>query len=390
MTFPTPGPSEDDNQHTSGIPSHIRRWEPEPDAESTPHVEGSEPSIDRNGSTHLSSSNGNEYPPPSGFPDSHESTSSAERSSDLTSNDWNPGDQAWGEEPWTPAPAPEPRVANLGGNVFLILSGLAFVALALIIITGEALAISSGAGPIRVYLPYGMIFLGLSQVLTGIVNAYRGIESSDDPKREWKRVGRATIELTQTLVLAVLIFLAVRSMAQNFRVEGASMEPGLHNGQYLLVNKAVYFKLNLDTLDKFLPFIDPGDNPERFIFHGPQRGDVIVFEFPEDRSRDFIKRVIGVPGDTVKVENGVVSVNGKALEEDYVNHETRSNMDEKVVPPNEYFVLGDNRGNSSDSRSWGFVPEENIIGRAMFTYWPKLSGVGNRSIDLGIIQFHLP
>jgi signal peptidase I len=203
-------------------------------------------------------------------------------------------------------------------------------------------------------------------------------------------VGRATIELTQTLILAVLIFLAVRSMAQNFRVEGASMEPGLHNGQYLLVNKAVYFKLNLKTLDKFLPFIDPGDNPERFIFHGPERGDVIVFEYPEDRSRDFIKRVIGVPGDTVKVEEGQVYVNGVPLNEPYVNEEHRSNMDEKIVPPNEYFVLGDNRGNSSDSRSWGFVPEENIIGRAMFTYWPDLGGVGNHSINLGVIDLPLP
>ena len=102
-------------------------------------------------------------------------------------------------------------------------------------------------------------------------------------------------------MLAAVIFFAVRTLAQNFRVEGSSMEPGLHDGQYLLVNKAIFFKINLDRLSKYIPFIDPGDNPERFLFRAPQRGDVIVFRFPRDPSRDFIKRVIAVPGDTVEI-----------------------------------------------------------------------------------------
>ncbi len=207
-----------------------------------------------------------------------------------------------------------------------------------------------------------------------------------------KRAGRVGWELVQTLVLAILIFLAVRAMAQNFRVEGSSMEPGLHNGQYLLVNKAVYFKIDLTTLSKFLPFVHAGPHDERFVFHGPQRGDVIVFRYPQDPSRDFIKRVIGLPGDTVQIVNGTVYVDGTALDEPYINGVSHANYDQTVIPAGNYFVLGDNRNNSSDSRSWGFVPEGNIIGKAMFTYWPlsDLGGVGNRHFNIGFIKVPIP
>ena len=208
----------------------------------------------------------------------------------------------------------------------------------------------------------------------------------------WQRLRSLGIELAETLVLAVIIFFAVRALAQNFRVEGSSMEPGLHDGQYLLVNKAVYLKLNLDTLSRFLPFIDSGDEQERFVFHGPQRGDVVVFRFPRDPDRDFIKRVIGRPGDRVEIVSGAVYVNGVLLSEPYITGESHSNYGPETVPPGSYFVLGDNRTNSSDSRSWGFVPEENIIGRAMFSYWPlsDLGGVGNHSIRLGFVSLPLP
>ena len=212
------------------------------------------------------------------------------------------------------------------------------------------------------------------------------------PANNGRRARRIVWELTQTLVLAVLIFLLVRTVAQNFRVEGPSMEPGLHNGQYLLVNKAVYFKLNLGNLSKFIPFIDAEEGEETYLFHGPQRGDVIVFKYPRDPDRDFIKRVIGVPGDRVRVVDGVVYVNDVALEEDYISAPAGRELEEEVVPEGNYFVLGDNRPNSSDSRSWGFVPEENIIGKAMLSYWPldELGGVGNRSLDLGVIKLPLP
>jgi signal peptidase I len=371
MTFPTRGPSEDDNQLSPGTPQQTTRWETEPDA-----------GADQRHDFFENGENG------------HDSGPTPDRTAEAwaDSQSWIAGDELMLGGPWddeasaAPAEPAEVRSANLGNNLLMLLSGAAFVVIGLLISAGS-LELFGTQGPA---IWGAVVVVGFVFVLIGIVNGVRGITSSDNPGREWKRVGRATLELAQTLVLAVLIFLAVRSMAQNFRVEGASMEPGLHNGQYLLVNKAVYFKLNLKTLDKYLPFIHPGDNPERFIFHGPQRGDVIVFEFPEDRSRDFIKRVIGIPGDTVKVDEGTVYVNGVPLTEPYVNEEHRSNMDEKVVPPGEYFVLGDNRGNSSDSRSWGFVPEENIIGRAMFTYWPDLGGVGNRDINLGFIELHLP
>ena len=213
------------------------------------------------------------------------------------------------------------------------------------------------------------------------------------PGETRRRFKRVAWELTQTLVLAALIFLLVRAVAQNFRVEGPSMEPGLHNGQYLLVNKAVYFKLNLGTLSKYIPFIDAKDGEETFLFHGPQRGDVIVFRYPKDPDRDFIKRVIGVPGDTIRIDDtGTVFVNGEAISEDYISDASPRPLEEQVVPPESYFVLGDNRPNSSDSRNWGFVPEENIIGKAMLSYWPlsELGGVGNHSVDLGLIKVPLP
>jgi signal peptidase I len=208
-----------------------------------------------------------------------------------------------------------------------------------------------------------------------------------------RRMRRASWELVQTLFLAALIFLAVRAMAQNFRVEGSSMEPGLHDGQYLLVNKAIYFKIDLDRMSRFLPFVsDGGDQPLRFLFRSPKRGDVVVFRYPRDPNRDFIKRVIAVPGDTVKIESGVVTVNGQQLEEPYIDEVPSYDFAEQIVPEGAYFVLGDNRSNSYDSHAWGFVPEENIIGQAIFSYWPleELGGAGNRKINLGLVQVPLP
>jgi signal peptidase I len=186
-----------------------------------------------------------------------------------------------------------------------------------------------------------------------------------------RRIGRLARELIETFVLALLIFLAVRACLQNFRVEGSSMDPVLHNGQYLIVNKAIYTRINLKTISRFIPFVDPGDDPVRYLFRRPQRGDVVVFRFPGNPERDFIKRIIGEPGDTVEIKNGTVYIDGNPLDEPYITNKPTYNYGPTEVPPKQYFVLGDNRNNSYDSHVWGFLPEENIIGQAWLSYWPK-------------------
>jgi signal peptidase I len=203
-----------------------------------------------------------------------------------------------------------------------------------------------------------------------------------------RRIGR---ELVETVILAALIFFAVRAVVQNFRVEGQSMEPSMHDSEYLLVNKALYFRVDMDRVKQFLPFL-PIDGGERHLFRAPRRGDVIVFKFPQDPDRDFIKRVIGVPGDTVEVKDNAVYINGARLEEEYILATPNYTYGPKTVPEGHYFVLGDNRRNSYDSHQWAqscgqqqqcdFVPEENIIGQAWLRYWPfeNLGFVNNKII----------
>jgi signal peptidase I len=222
------------------------------------------------------------------------------------------------------------------------------------------------------------------------LDAFQPYDAPAGTRSAGTRIRKLVWEVAQTIALAAIIFFAVRAVAQNFRVEGRSMEPGLHDSQYLVVNKAIYVKVNLATLSKYLPFIHAGDHPQRFLFRSPHRGDVIVFRAPPDQSRDYIKRVIGLPGDTVEVKGGLVYVNGVAMDEAYISARPDYTYAKQLVPTGEYFVLGDNRNNSSDSHVWGFVPEDNIIGQAMFRYWPlsSLGGVGNHQIKLGFI--HLP
>lgn len=165
----------------------------------------------------------------------------------------------------------------------------------------------------------------------------------------WRKVGSALRELIETLILTLVIFLLIRFAVQNFRIEGASMEPNFHDGQYLFVNKLIY------------------------MFQPPQRGDVIVFVPPNSSSRDFIKRVIGLPGERVEIRSGTVFINGEPLVEHYPLNPGSYSSGPIVVPPNEYFVLGDNRNYSSDSHSWGTVPIQKIIGKAWFSYWPPQS-----------------
>ena len=134
----------------------------------------------------------------------------------------------------------------------------------------------------------------------------------------------------------------------------SSMLPYLHDGERIFVNKLVYYD-------------DYGWAPKIY------RGDIVVFWFPEDPSKSYIKRVIGLPGDTVEVHEGRVSVNGRDLDEEYLDQHLNMSHASKpptYVKPGYYFVMGDNRDNSSDSRIWGLVPKKYIYGKALFRYWP--------------------
>ena len=152
-------------------------------------------------------------------------------------------------------------------------------------------------------------------------------------------------EIVETVLLTAAIFLIVNAATGRFRIEGQSMEPNLHDGEYVLIDKISYH------------------------LHSPERGDVVVF-VPPNNERDFIKRVIGIPGDTVEVRDGRVWVNGKALDEPYLNQPIRGGPQVYPVGPGQYFVMGDNRNNSSDSRSFGAIAESAIVGRAWLVYWP--------------------
>ena len=180
-------------------------------------------------------------------------------------------------------------------------------------------------------------------------------------------------DVVETLVLTAVIFLLVRSVVQNFKVEGRSMEPTLHNGQYLVINKALYWHVDADIVDKILPGAVSASarrDGAMFVFGEPERGDIIVFRYPKDPSRDFIKRVIALPGDTVEIRQGKVYVNGNYVDEAYINETANYSWPAHKMDPGEYFVLGDNRNNSSDSHVWGPVPRDNIIGKAWVSYWP--------------------
>lgn len=193
--------------------------------------------------------------------------------------------------------------------------------------------------------------------------------SASQPAAVMKSVAREVIE---TILLAALVFLLIQITLQNFRVKGASMEPNLHDGEHLVVTKLAYLYADPAWLNGLFPFLSLDTRNPVFFFGQPQRGDIIVFRFPRDPTREFIKRVIADPGDRVEVRSGQVFINGKALDEPYVfdAERDRLSMATLVVPPDSYFVMGDNRKGSNDSRDWGPVPRQYIIGKAFVTYWP--------------------
>ena len=157
-------------------------------------------------------------------------------------------------------------------------------------------------------------------------------------------------DLAFSVLIAVVLIVFIY---QPVKVEGTSMTPTLTDQERIFINKFTY----------------------RFGLGSIERGDTVVFWYPQDPSKSDIKRVIGTPGDTIRISQGQVFVNGQALVEDYVPNENRDSSswrdgEEQTVPPGKYFVLGDHRNSSSDSRIWGYVPRQSIYGKAVFVYWP--------------------
>ncbi len=187
------------------------------------------------------------------------------------------------------------------------------------------------------------------------------------PGKETHRKGKLR-EYLEAFAIALLIALVVRTFViQAFKIPSGSMENTLLIGDHIFVNKFLY------------GYHIPYTNGRVLQFASPRRGDIIVFVFPEDPSKDFIKRVIAVPGDTVEIRHKVVLINGEPLHEDYTRFadgdavdgfvRSRDNLPPVNVPEGKYFVMGDNRDRSYDSRFWGFVEEDAIIGKALFIYF---------------------
>ena len=153
-------------------------------------------------------------------------------------------------------------------------------------------------------------------------------------------------EIVLTIIFALVLFFLLQATVQSFIVVGVSMKPNFESGQRLLVNKATYY------------------------FHEPERGDVLIFKSPGSIRDDYIKRLIGLPGDTVEIKNKAVFVNGDKLDETYIRNPPNYTIKEQKIPEDSYFVLGDNRNNSNDSHNGWVVPRQNIIGKAWLSIWP--------------------
>lgn len=192
---------------------------------------------------------------------------------------------------------------------------------------------------------------------------FGGIQVTDDKDIQVERPEAASRNslwsegrlLFRDLVFALMIAaLVVVFVVQPVKVEGTSMLPRLHDGERIFVNKLIYY-------DEYswAPKVD--------------RGDIVVFWFPDDPSKSYIKRVVGLPGDTIEMRDGTVQVNGSQIDEQYLDPSLNVSSKSHTpvyVRPNYYFVMGDNRDNSSDSRSWGLVPKKYIYGKALLRYWP--------------------
>lgn len=195
------------------------------------------------------------------------------------------------------------------------------------------------------------------------------------PLRKKSSLAREVIE---TALLALIIFVAVRAVVLNFKVDGLSMVPSFENGEMLLVNRNAYREMDGWDFIDWIPGVDERNGDPLFDFGKPERGDVVVFKpLAPGQDKPYIKRTIGLPGDQVSIRDDGVYVNGVVLDEPYLEGRTTNcrtgkpeYCDDFTVPEGTVFVLGDNRNNSEDSRYFGPVPEDRIIGKAWLTYFP--------------------
>lgn len=179
--------------------------------------------------------------------------------------------------------------------------------------------------------------------------------TAESSGQNWRAVWAVVREVGETILLTLVIFFLIQTVIRNFRVVGTSMVDNLHDGQYLIIDKLSYTSFVWQTLG----------------IAGPQRGDVIVFEPPNRPGEDYVKRIIGLPGERIEIKQGQVYINGELLQEPFEPLPGTYTMPNAItVPPNQVFVLGDNRNNSNDSHNWGTLPIENIVGRAWISYWP--------------------
>jgi signal peptidase I len=181
-----------------------------------------------------------------------------------------------------------------------------------------------------------------------VLENYRSLEYPDPPQPEQKPKGSSGFirDVLEVILISSILFFSINSISARIRVESVSMQPTLFAGDFVVVNKLAY------------------------MFGSPRRGDVIVFQFPPNPAQDpYIKRIIGLPGENLRIEDGEVYIDGVRFLEPYLEVDTLQGG-EWDIPEDAVFAMGDNRNNSSDSRSWGMVPYENIIGKALLIYWP--------------------
>ncbi len=178
----------------------------------------------------------------------------------------------------------------------------------------------------------------------GLGGKGKRMQAEEQTRSQTKSIVR---ELVETIVFTLLIYVLIRTLLfENYRVLGHSMDPTLENDQFLVVNKMGY------------------------RLSDPERGDIVVFRDPRTDERKLIKRIVGLPGEVLEIQDGQVLINDRRLDEGYIATNGRYSQSSLLIPEDEYFVLGDNRNNSSDSHNWGTMPRDGIIGKAWVSYWP--------------------